>query len=424
MREAVVIGAGAVGAATAIELLRDGWSVTILDPGEPGGPQAASYGNGAWLSPMSVIAPSTPGLWRKLPKMLMDPLGALAVRWRYLPRAAPWLARFLAAGWTEARVRRTAGPLRALLRDSPALHGVLALEAGVPELIAHDGIMYVYPERAAFDAEAMAWRIRRQLGIDWVELSGAGLHRQEPALGPRYGFGALVAEGGHCHDPGAYVAALAAHAGSLGAVLRRDGATGFRVADGRLRAVLTGSGEIAAEAAAVCAGAWSKTLARGLGDRVPLDTERGYHAVLANPGITPRTPLMPSDGKMGITLTPAGLRASGQVEIAGLHAAPDWRRADILRDYLLGVFPDLPRDTAVEHWMGFRPSMPDGLPCIGPARSTPDVVYAFGHGHVGLAGAARTARLVAQCLGGRPAEIDIAPFSPRRFRSWRPASWT
>jgi D-amino-acid dehydrogenase len=415
----VVIGAGIVGACTALALLKEEHRVTLLEPGAPGGEQAASYGNGCWLSPMSVIPPAVPGLWRKVPGFIADPLGPLAIRWTYLPRVLPWLARYLLSGWTEQRVAKTAVALRALLQDAPAAHAALAEEAGVGALIERRGLMYIYPSRAEFEAEAVAWRIRRQVGIRWLELSAEELRQREPALDRRYGFAALVEEGGHCRDPGAYVAALVALAESQGASRVAARATGFRIEGGRLRAVTTEAGEIAADRAVISAGAYSKALAAAAGDRLPLETERGYHAMIEGAEVGPRTPLMPSDGKMSITMTSRGLRCAGQVEIAGLAAAPNWKRAEILRDHLLRSFPGLPRDLPVERvrfWMGHRPSMPDGLACIGPSSATGDIVHAFGHGHVGLVAAPRTARLVAQILGGRPAEVDTRPYDPGRFR--------
>lgn len=422
-RTIVVIGAGAVGAATALELLRDGHRVTIVEPGEPGGEQAASYGNGCWLSTMSVIPPAGPGTWRKIPGFLMDPLGPLSIRWRYLPRAAPWLLRYLAAGWTEQRVTRAAQALQPLLADAPALHRALADEAGVGGLIEQKGLMYIYPDRAAFEAERLSFRVRAAVGLRWLELDEDEMRQREPTLDRRYTFGVLVEEAGHCRDPGAYVAALVALATSEGAVWRRCRATGFRVEAGRLEAVETDAGPIACDAAVICAGAHSKALAAAAGDRVPLESERGYHAVLPTsemgPETGPRVPLMPSDGKMAITMTEGGLRCAGQVEFAGLDAAPDWRRAEVLRDHLLRCFPGLPRDLPAERvkvWMGHRPSMPDGLPCIGPSRATPDILYAFGHGHVGLVASARTGRVVAQLVGGRASEIPVAAFDPARFR--------
>ncbi|WP_372622313.1 NAD(P)/FAD-dependent oxidoreductase [Falsiroseomonas sp.] len=413
-----VIGAGIVGAATALEALSAGFRVTIIEPGDPGGEQAASYGNGCWLSPMSVIPPSTPGLWKKVPRFLMDPLGPLAIRWSYFPRVAPWLVKYLLAGWTEAKVEAIARAIRPLLQGAPALHRELAARAGVERLIEQRGLMYIYENRAQFESEAMAWRVRRKVGIEWLELDADEMRQREPELDRRYGFGALVEEGGHCRDPGAYVAALVAQAQAEGAALMRAKATGFRIEGARLKAVLTDSGEVAADRAVICAGAHSKALAAAAGSKVPLETERGYHAMVLDSEVGPRTPLMPYDGKMSVTWTDRGLRCAGQVEIAGLEAAPNWKRAEILRDHLLRSFPNLPRDLPPERvrvWMGHRPSMPDGLPCLGPAAASRDVLLAFGHGHVGLVAAPRSARIVTAMLAGNEPEIPVAPFRPSRF---------
>ena len=418
MANVVVIGAGVVGAATAIELQRDGHRVTILEPGEPGGEQAASYGNGTLLNPSSILPMSSPGIWRKVPGWLADPLGPLAIRWRYLPRLLPWLTRFLRAGATEARVAMTARALRPLLLNAPELHRRLAEEAGVSELISRQGMLSVFPSRAEFVAEEMEWRLRRENGVRWLELSADELRQREPTLSRRYTFGVLVRR-------------------------ERSVSRSWRVCSGAgASRAGTGGG------AAACQGAWlphrrgapacgadrcgrdsggssgdrgrgrSHVLAAAAGDRVPLETERGYHAVIADPGITPRYPVMPSDGKMACVMTPQGLRLAGQVELAGLDAAPNWRRAEVLRDFARRVFPDVPADlpaSRVKVWMGHRPSTPDGLPCIGPASGCPDIVHAFGHGHVGLTAGAATGRLVADLISGRQPAIDIAPFAAQRF---------
>ena len=417
-RHVAIIGAGIVGACTAVEALRRGLRVTLIDPADPGGEQAASYGNGCWLSPMSVIPPAVPGLWKKIPKFLADPLGPLAIRWSYLPRVAPWLMQYLRAGWTWERVEEAARALRPLVVDAPALHAALADEAGVGHLIERRGLIYIYPSRADFEAEANAWEIRHTVGVRWIELDANDLRQPEPELDRRYTFGVMVEEGGHCTDPGAYVAALVAHAVGRGAALVRARATGFKLEEGRLLAVLTDQGWVEADAAVIAAGAHAKPLAAMLGDTVPLETERGYHAELTDPEVAPRHGLMPSDGKMSIMRTANGLRCAGQVEIAGLDAAPNWKRAEILRDHLVSCFPGLPRDlpaSRVKVWMGHRPSMPDGKPCLGPASATPDVIHAFGHGHTGLVAGARTGQVVVDLLLGRPPLIPIAPFDPRRF---------
>jgi D-amino-acid dehydrogenase len=416
----VVIGAGIVGAVSAVELLRDGHRVTILEPGPPGGEQAASYGNGTMLSPSSVVPISMPGMWRNVPKYLSDPLGPLAIRWAYLPKVAPWLWRFLRAGSTKAKVRKTARALRDLLGDCPERHRRLAEEAGVGDLIRKPGLLTVFPDRSAFAAESFAWELRRENGIRWLELDEDALRQQEPALDRRYKFGLLIEECGQCLDPGAYVAGLIAHAEAQGAVRRQGRATGFSIAAGRLKAVKVegGQGDIPCDRAVISAGAHSRVLAAAAGDRVSLETERGYHVMIENPGIAPRYPTMPSDGKMANVMTNNGFRLAGQVELAGLDAAPNWKRAEILRDFAQSAWPGLPRDLPMDKvkvWMGHRPSTPDGLPCIGPASGCADIVHAYGHGHVGLAGGAMTGRLVADVVSALPPTVDLAPFSPQRF---------
>ncbi len=414
-----VIGAGIIGAATALELLRDGHRVTIVEPGPPGGEQAASYGNGGWLCPSSVLPVSEPGLWRKVPGYLAKPLGPLAIRWRYFPQLLPWLRRFVRAGSSMERVRTLARALRPLVAHSPERHLKLATEAGVADLIVRTGLLYVYPSRADFAKEAAFWAIRHENGVRWLELDASDLHQREPQLDRRYTFGVFIDDGGHCRDPGSYVAALVRHAVAQGAALVQADARRFVIESGRLRAVSTADGDIACDRAVIAAGAHSKKLALSAGDDVPLETERGYHAMIETPEAGPRHPIMPSDGKMVNTMMAGGLRIAGQVELGGLAAKPNWRRARILRDHALTAYPGLPRDLPgqrVRVWMGHRPSMPDSLPCIGPATGCADVFHAYGHGHIGLASGATTGRLVADLIGGKPPIIDPAPYSVARWQ--------
>lgn len=415
----VVIGCGIAGVCSAIALLKAGYRVTLLEPANPGGEQAASYGNGAWLSPASIVPMSMPGLWRKVPGYILDPEGPLTIRLRHLPRLAPWLWRFLKAGSSVPKVERTARALSGLLGDAPARHQALAREAGKPDLIRQDGLLYAYPDRSAFEADALGWRLRRDNKVAWRELEGDALHAFEPALSARYRFGALVEAGGHCLDPGCYVAALARHARALGASQLALKAVGFEISGGRLTAVTTDEGTIPCDRAVIAAGIRSKALAAQAGDRIPLESERGYHVEIANPAVAPRVPVMPCDGKMGNTVTRGGLRAAGQVELASVDTPPDWARAAILLRQLLVTYPGLgeePARLAVRRWQGHRPSTPDGLPVISPASGCRDIIHAFGHGHVGLAAGPMTGELVAGLVSGQPCPIDPVPFSAARFR--------
>lgn len=415
----VVIGAGAVGAATALHLAREGHRVTIVEPGEPGGEQAASYGNACWISPESVVPMVTPGVWKKVPGWLADPLGPLTIRWRHLPALAPWLVRFLRAGSSVAKVERTSKALRALLHDAVERHEAMAAAAGVAGLIARTGHLYAYRDRAAFEAEPLGWRLRHEAGVRWLALTAEELHQREPALSRDYTFAVLLEDAAHIVDPGAYVAGLVAAAESLGALRRRAKATGFDIKGGRLQAVLTTDGRIAADRAVIAVGAHAKALAAQAGDDVPIESERGYHIVISAPEASVRTPVMVADAKAPLTPTAAGLRVAGQVELASIEAEPEWRRAEILLALARRMLPGLPADIPperVKRWMGHRPSVADGLPVIGPARGSADVIHAFGHGHVGLASSAKTAALVADIVAGRPPVIDPAPYAASRFQ--------
>ncbi|UIN21321.1 NAD(P)/FAD-dependent oxidoreductase [Herbaspirillum frisingense] len=418
-RHVVVIGTGAVGLMSAIHALDEGLQVSLLDFNEAGSEEASSYGNAGWLSSHSVIPPVEPGMWKKVPGYLKDPLGPLSIRWRYLPRLTPWLLRNLASARRD-RIRTTARALRTLVADARNLHLEVARRAGVAHLIDTSGVLHIYRSRRHFDNDAFGWGVRRELGITWQELEGESLRRREPDLDPAFGFAVHVDEAGHCKNPGAYMQALQAYVLARGATRISGRASGFRVEQGRLKAVLTEQGEIACDAAVIAAGARSKALAAQAGDRVQLESERGYHAVIRGQQLqaTARTPMMVSEFKVIATQMETGLRIAGQVEFASFEAAPDWRRGEIMRDIALKLFPGLPRTLApedVQFWLGRRPSTPDGMPCIGHASASHDIIHAYGHGHIGLGCSARTGRIVAQLLTGQAPEIDLSPFSAQRF---------
>lgn len=415
----VVIGAGIVGAATALELLKDGHTVSIIEPEQPGGRQAASYGNSGWLSPASIIPMSMPGLWKKVPGLIADPAGPLVIRWRHIFRLAPWLMRFVAAGATVPKVERTARILSSLLHDAPTRHEALAKETGRSDLIVRKGLIYAYPNRTLFESEALAWRLRRDNGVVFRELSSDELHQLEPGLSQAYSFAVLVEQGAHCTDPGGYVDSIVTTALERGAKRIKGKAIGFDISAGRLRGVKTDAGTIACDRAVIAAGIHSKTLAAAAGDKVLLESERGYHVVIPQDITTGAMPVMPGDGKMGNNPTLAGLRIAGQVELASTSTTPDKARADILLRHAKRTYPALAKsfdESRIDWWMGHRPSTPDGLPVIGPASATSDIIYAFGHGHVGLATGPASGQIVADLIANRPTSQHIEAFAASRLK--------
>ncbi len=415
-RRVGVIGAGMVGVCAASYLQRDGHSVFLLDPGNPG--EGASFGNAGCFNGSSVTPMAMPGVIRNVPKWLMDPLGPLSLRWSYLPRLLPYLYRFWRAG-TAARVHAQAAALRPLVGPTLAMLRPLVEAAGAEALVHQRGHLYVYRSAEALAKDGLAWELRRENGVVVDEFDADGLRQLEPTLSRDYVCGLLVRENGHTDNPLGLVTRLVEHFRQRGGEFIHARATGFRLDGRRLRAIVTDAGEFPADAAIVCAGARSKPLAASLGDRVPLETERGYHLMISDPETMPRIPIADADGKFVATPMESGLRFAGTVELAGLAAPPDWRRAHMLLEQGRRMLPGLAATHGEERisvWMGHRPSLPDSLPVLGPAASSPDIIYAFGHGHVGMTAAPMTGKVVADLVSGRTAPIDIAPFAAARFR--------
>ena len=414
-RRVGVIGAGMVGVCAASWLQRDGHSVFLVEAAEPG--RGASFGNAGCFNGSSVTPVSMPGVIANVPRWLFDPLGPLSLRWSYLPTIAPWLLRLIRAG-TPEKVRAQARALRPLVGPTLETLKVLVSAAGAEDLVHRLGHLYVYRSAEGLEKDRLAWDMRRENGVEIDTFDADELRQLEPALSRDYVRGVLVRENGHTSNPLALVERLVEHFVRSGGELVQGRAYGFRLEGGRLIAIQTVAGDLPADAAIVCAGAYSKPLAAALGDRVPLETERGYHLMVRDPEIMPRIPTADADGKFVATPMDIGLRFAGTVELAGLEAPPDWRRARILLEQGRKMLPGLAGSHPQERtsvWMGHRPSLPDSLPVLGPSRATPDVIYAFGHGHVGMTSAPMTGKIVADLVSGRPPSIDVAPFAPGRF---------
>lgn len=410
-----VIGGGVIGVCSASLLLRQGFDVTIVEPDDIAG--GSSFGNAGCLNPSSVVPMSMPGNLSKVPGWLWDPLGPLSIRWPYLPKIAPWLLQFLKAGKRES-VEKQAEALGGLLCDSPGAYLPLVENAGARDLMRRDGHLMAYLSRADFEADAFAWQLRERNGIAYSVLENNALWEREPALSRSYKLGVLLPGNGHTVNPQRFVRALADAFVRDGGQIKRARVRGFELVDGKLSGLRTDDGFLAADRAVVAAGARSKQFAVQLGDAVPLDTERGYHVVIGNPEAMPSLPILDTSGKFVATPMETGLRLAGTVEFAGLEAAPDWRRARNLLKLGKRLFPGLQEsypESRLSLWMGFRPSMPDSLPVIGYSRRSRDVVYAFGHGHVGMAAGATTGHLVTDLTAGLTPRLSVEPFSPRRF---------
>jgi D-amino-acid dehydrogenase len=409
----VVIGAGIVGTSCAFFLQEDGHAVTLIDPLEPG--TGTSSGNAGVISLGSCLPIGTPGLLRKVPAMLRDPLSPLSLRWRHLPTLAPWLWR-LALASRPGRVEALSQAIVALTARADAAHDVLIQRCGLGELVRTGGWLKVARDAAAFEAgTAFERAMLDRRSLVYEILDGAAIHELEPALAPDIRHGLLLPRNRAVRDPRRYVEGIARTIVERGGRHMRAKAQDLACDGARVTAVRTDQGDVPADLVVLAAGAFSKRLAALAGTRLPLEAERGYHLMLPHPEPTLRRPVYTIEG--GFLLAPMehGLRLTGGVELATVDAAPDYRRIRALLPRARALLPGL-GETILSEWLGFRPSLPDSLPVIGRAPKRANLYFAFGHQHIGLTLGPLTGRLIADLVAGRDPGIDPAPYAPdRRF---------
>ncbi len=409
--EIIVIGAGIVGVTAALALQADGHRVRIID--RKGVAVETSRGNAGAFAFAEVEPLATPGIMRKAPKWLLDPLGPLSMRPAYALQILPWMLHF----WRATAASRHAAAITAqcglMKLSSQALERLIARVSG-EGLMRREGQLQVYEGGARFDAARPAWDLRRRHGIafDLLESPGA-IAEIQPGLSPRFTHAGFTPDWVNTVDPALWTEHLAHAFVTAGGVIERTEVRDLTPREGAV-AVVTGAGTRLADQVVVAAGAWSHQIARMIGDRIPLETERGYNTTFPTASFDLRTHLTFSDHGFVVSKIGDGLRIGGAVELGGLKLPPNYRRAEILVRKAAGFLPGFDPAGGTQ-WMGFRPSLPDSLPVIARAPGAERVIYAFGHGHLGLTQSAGTAELVAALAMRRDPAIPLAPFDPRRF---------
>jgi D-amino-acid dehydrogenase len=406
-----IIGGGIIGICAAAFLAEAGRNVTVFD--RTGICEETSSGNAAAFAFSDVLPLAHKGMIKNLPKWLADPLGPLSIPPAYLPKLLPWLIRFWRAG-APAKYEASLAAQAGMMKLAEAEWMDLLDRSGTRPMLREDGSLELYESEAEFRASLSGWAARERFGIGFRHVEGKDLAGLQPGLSPRFIKGTFVPGWKTVSDPKLFGKAVWAYAEARGARFEmarisrvaadQDGAT-LTLADGTTRQ---------ARHLVVAAGAWSHLLARQLGDRIPLETERGYNTTLPESAFDVKRQLIFSGHGFVITPLETGLRVGGAVELGGIELPPNYARSKALlrkaQQFLPGLNPSGGRE-----WMGFRPSLPDSVPVIGKASGSRPVVYAFGHGHLGLTQAAATGRLIREIILGQVAPVDLAPFSPQRF---------
>ena len=412
-RPVTVLGNGIIGLAVAFALVEDGRAVTVVDRGAVD--EGTSTGNAGAIACAEMIPIAEPGIWKRLPAMLFDPVGPLYLRMAHLPHLVPWFYRFLQA-CRPADHKRGVAALAALLGRSMNAHEAMLKRIGAADMLSRDGTLFVYRSEAAYEAEAHHWLARMDHGVDVFPLDRDGILQYEPHLGPEARLGYFTPNWAHYRDPKELVVALADHLRARGVTFQRAEVLGLKTSGGGVSALIADGGrELPVEQLVICAGAWSGRLSKKLGDPFPIEADRGYNTTLPNPGVDIRKMITFAEDNFVMTPMRMGLRIGGSVEMGGLDAAPNYQRSKALIQLAKRYMPDLVTEGGTE-WMGHRPGTPNSVPVISASPHAVNVHYAFGHGHLGLSMSMITGHIVADMIAGRDPGLDMAPYRIDRYR--------
>jgi D-amino-acid dehydrogenase len=383
----------------------------LVDRDTPG--KGASFGNMASIAVTEFMPASRPSVWRQIPGWMLDPEGPVRVRPSYMPRLVPWFLRFIAAS-RPSRLRELEAQGAALCARSLADTLDLLRETGLLDQISDEGCLSLYKDEAEFKADHDHIEILERFGFPHEVIGQQALKSLEPELSDKIGMAVLFPQNRSMKDPYKLVLALAERFAALGGRVETGEVVGFTRSDCIREVVLKDGRRLVADEVVICAGAFSARLAKILGEPIPLETERGYHTQIMAPGISMKHSIIWPARAFMVTPTAGGIRVGGTVEMAGLDAAPDFRRSKITVKRAREALPNLVCEDFTE-WMGHRPALPDTVPILSASARTKGVFYATGHGHLGLTYAATTARLMGRLIVGERPEIDLHPYRVNRF---------
>lgn len=411
MGQVIVIGAGVIGLSAALAAQARGLCVTVIDREGPAA--GASAGNAGAFAFTDILPLASPGILKKAPKWLLDPLGPLSVPPSYALQIAPWMYRFWRACSPRAVAHSTVAQTAMMDLSKAELEPFLSA-SGTLHMLEKRGNLQVYESAAELKASLPGWQARAEHGIEFQHLTAAEMAGLQPGLSPQFTHGTFTPGWYSIADPKLYTLALADRFRAAGGEIRRAEVTALQPDDAGVTVHCAGADALRADQVVVATGAFSHRIARTLAEKIPLETERGYNTTLPSDAVDLRMQITFGGHGFVISRLSTGIRVGGAVELGGLALPPNYKRSEAMLKKAKAFLPGLNPAGGVQ-WMGFRPSLPDSLPAIGRARATARVIYAFGHGHLGLTQSAGTARLVADLLTDQTPAINITPFSPQRF---------
>ena len=403
-----IIGAGIQGVCTAFHLQKKGFKVTIFDKYDPG--KMASYGNAGHFSPYAVLQLNRPDIIYDIPKMLFSSYGPLALRWNYIPKMIPWIIRYLKSS-TLKSMNHTAKYMHQILNLSLDAYDEMFSEIDTTNLVERKGIIYVWTNKNIKSRE-LEIKVRNDLGVKQKLLKKDEIKDLEPNLNPVFDAGALYDYAYHARDPHGILKKFFELFIDRGGKFIKTDVKSVQQTKIDETEITTENKKYKFEKSIIACGAFSKKLTDQLGEKIPLDTERGYHVHFENMDHLISRPVILDRG-FGMTPMNQGLRAVGTVELGGLENPISKKRIDYIVRCAKELLPQLKLHK--DEWLGFRPTLPDFLPVIGPSFKNKNIIYAFGHQHLGWTLGAITGKIVSGIVSNEKTNLNLAPYSSSRF---------
>ena len=404
-----IIGAGIQGISNALFLQKKGFEVTIFDREDPGSP-AASYGNAGHFSPYACVLMNRPDILTDVPAMLLSSTGPLALKWNYVPKMIPWFIQFI-RNCTTKRMMHTAKNMNQILNLALSAYDELFDDVELDGLVEKKGILYIWNDQS-LKSRDLEIKVRDELGVDQQVVSPKEIHDLEPNIKPFYHGGVYYKHGRHARNPKKILLKFFDLFLKKGGKFLKKNVQDINF-DGEKPAIKTDTQRYIFDKLIIACGAFSKKLTDNLGERIPLDTERGYHVHFKNCDHLLKRPVIFSNRGFGITPMEQGLRVVGTVEFGGLKNPLSKSRVKNLINNAKYMLGDLPEHE--DEWLGFRPTLPDFLPVMGPSKNYKNIFYCFGHHHLGWTLGPISGKIISGMIAEENTNLNLDPYSPKRF---------
>ena len=408
-----IVGSGIQGVCVGLQLIKKGVPVTIFDRHDPLSAKfkPASYGNAGHFSPYAVLQFNRTDVLYDVPKMLLSSNGPLALKWNYIPRMYKWFFHYL-KNFNKKSMLHTAKYMHQILNLSNDAYEEIFKEIDITNLVEKKGIIYIWTNKNLKSRE-LEIKVRNDLGIEQNLLTQKQILELEPNLKPVFDAGVIYETAMHARDPHGILKKIFKLFLNKGGKFVQENIIEIKQTGENQTIIKSENEEYRFEKSVIASGAFSKNLTDQLGENIPLDTERGYHVHFKDMDNLISRPVIFLDRGFGMTPMNQGLRAVGTVELGGLKNPPSKKRIQYIINCAKELLPQLGEHE--DEWLGFRPTLPDFLPILGPSLKNKNIIYAFGHHHLGWTLGAVTGKIVSGIVAGEKTNLDLSPYSSKRF---------